>query len=95
MISSDERQTETETSVHIITVFAGLDASGDGEPETADGENNLLPQLHQIILLYNYLCLPPFLPPISAIDTGDSHGYSLEPCQNSFFHSLRSVYLSP
>ncbi|GKV09653.1 hypothetical protein SLEP1_g21120 [Rubroshorea leprosula] len=45
------------------TAFASLDASGNGEPDSPDGEDHLMPPLHELFLDLN---LPLVLLPLSA-----------------------------
>lgn len=45
------------------TVFASFDSSGNGEPDFPDGEDHLVPKLHEFFLDLNF---PPTPLPLSA-----------------------------
>lgn len=57
----------------ILTFLAlGLDAGGDDEPEPPDGEDHLVPPVHELVLHLDGP-LPALLPPVPA--PNESHRY--------------------
>lgn len=66
-----QKQEEESLGYYLLTFLAGLDASRDCEPEPADGEDYLVPQVHELVLHLDGP-LPALPPPVSA---GDSHRY--------------------